>query len=153
MGLSSFLRLYLGPLLRILGGFSPSTTLCPRVSRDETVSKYQLEKDDLRQDGTLRYKALLPGRDGKRSVFRICGLTELEIWDLGLEKVAMIRCLPLLGRFDLKAALVYDQKLNILPDEDPRSRHADIVGWPAEKDKTRSIAQVLAAEAVIRNRT
>lgn len=137
------------PLLRIFGGSSPNTTLSSTVSPDETVSKYQLEKNDVRQDGTLRYKALLPASDGKRSVFRICGLAETEIWDLGLSKVARLRGLPLLGRFDLKAALVYDQNLNILPDEDARSRHAEIVGWPDEKEKRRSIAQVLASEAKI----
>jgi len=152
MGLSSFLKAYLGPLLRIFGGFSPSSNLSPTVSRDETVSKYQLEKNDVRQDGTLRYKALLPGSDGKRSVFRVYGLNESEIWDLGLEKVARIRYLPLLGRFDLKAALVFDQELNIIPDQDLSSRHADIVGWPVEKEKRISIAQELAAEAVIRRR-
>ena len=154
MGLSSFLRAYLGSLLRIFGGSLPSTALGPIVSRKETVCKYQLEKDDIRKkDGTLKYRALLPASNGKRSVFRISGLSDPEIWNIGLEKVARIRCLPLLGRFDLKAALVYDQNLNILPDEDLSSRHANIVGWPEEKEKQRSIAQVLAAEAVIRNRT
>jgi len=139
-------------LLRIFAGSSARWTLRTVVSRDETVCKYQLEKHDVRNDGTLRYTALLPGPDGTRSVFRISGLSESDVWGMGLEKVAQIRHLPLLGRFDLIAGVVYDQELRFAVDADLSSRHAEIVGWPEEKEKKRSIAQVLAAEATVRVR-
>ena len=89
----------------------------------------------------------MPASDGKRSVFRISGLPESEIWSVGLEKVARLKNLPLLGRLDVNAGLVYDQELRFNPDADRRSRHAEIVGWPPEKEKQQSIAQILAAEA------
>lgn len=95
----------------------------------------------------MRHSAFMPASDGARSVFRILGLSDSETWNLGLEKVARVRNLPLLGRFDVNAGLVYDQELRFNPDADRRSRHADIVGWPPEKEKQQSIAQVLAAEA------
>ena len=136
----------------IFDASSHSPSVSPIVSRDETICKYQLDKDDVRNDGTVRYKAFLPASDGARSVFRISGLADSEIWHIGAEKVARLRDLPLLGRFDLKAAVVYDQQLNIAPDRDPSSRHANIVDWPDEKEKRRSIAQVLAAESVIHAR-
>lgn len=117
------------------------------VSLLETICKYQLEKDEVREDGSVRWNALIPAKDGARSVFRISGVPETEIWDIGLNKVAAPRGLPLLGRIELSSAVVYDQKLQFVPDRDPASRHADIVGWPDEKEKRRSIAQVLAAEA------
>lgn len=89
----------------------------------------------------------MPASDGARSVFRVSGLPDSEIWSLGLEKVARVRNRPLLGRFDLNAGLVYDQKLSFNADTDRRSRHANIVGWPPEKEKQQSIAQILAAES------
>ena len=89
----------------------------------------------------------MPASDGARSVSRISGLTDPEIWKLGREKVSVLRRLPLLGRFDVNAGVVYDQELRFNPDADRRSRHADIVGWPPEKAKQQSIAQILAAEA------
>jgi hypothetical protein len=89
----------------------------------------------------------MPASDGARSVFRISGLPDSEIWNLGSEKVARVRKLPLLGRLDVNAGLVYDQELRFNADADRRSRHADIVGWPPEKEKQQSIAQILAAEA------
>jgi hypothetical protein len=89
----------------------------------------------------------MPASDGTRSVFRIAGLVDSEIWRIGLEKVARIRNLPLLGRLELNAAVVYDQQLTFNPDADRSSRHAEIVGWPPEKEKQQSIAQTLAAEA------
>jgi hypothetical protein len=96
----------------------------------------------------VHHSAFMPAPDGARSVFRISVLPDLEIWSLGLTKVACVRNLPLLGRFDVNAGLVYDQELRFNADEDRRSRHADIVGWPPEKEKQQSIAQILAAEAL-----
>ena len=89
----------------------------------------------------------MPASDGARSVFRILGLPDQQVWSLGLEKVARVRSLPMLGRFDVNAGLVYDQELTFNADVDRQSRHADIVGWPPEKEKQQSIAQILAAEA------
>jgi len=147
MELSSFLKRFLPLLSRIFGESSPSVELDPVVSRLETVCKYQLDKKDVRGDGTVRHRAFMPASDGARSIFRISGLPDSEIWSLGLEKVARLRNLPLLGRFDVNAGLVYDQELRFNADADRRSRHADIIGWPPEKEKQQSIAQNLAAEA------
>ena len=147
MELSSFLKRFLPLLSRIFGESSPSVELDPVVSHLETVCKYQLEKRDVRGNGTVHHRAFMPAPDGARSVFRISWLPDSEIWSLGLEKVARVRNLPLLGRLNVNAGLVYDQELRFNADADRRSRHADIVGWPPEKEKQQSIAQILAAEA------
>jgi hypothetical protein len=147
MGLNSFLKRFLPSLSRIFGESFPIAELDPVVSRLETVCKYQLDRKELRSNGTVRHSAFMPASDGARSVFRILGLSDSETWNLGLEKVARVRNKPLLGRFDVNADLVYDQKLGFNADADRRSRHADIVGWPPEKEKQQSIAQILAAEA------
>ena len=147
MELSSFLKRFLLLLSRIFGESSLRVELDPVVSRHETVCKYQLEKRDVRGNGTVHHRAFMPASDGARSVFRISRLPDSEIWSLGLEKVARVRNLPLLGRLNVNAGLVYDQELRFNADADRLSRHADIVGWPPEKEKQQSIAQILAAES------
>jgi len=123
------------------------------VSPEEELSKYILQKGDIRGNGTLKYQSMLPGPDGRRSVFRIYGLSEDEIWKLALEKVVPQRPESLVGRADLLAEIVYRHQLTILPDEDLQSRHADIAGWPQDKDEKMSIAQALAEGARVKRWT
>lgn len=126
---------------------SSSVELNSSVLPNETICKYQLRRDEVRTDGTVRHNAFMPASDGTRSVFRISSLSDSDVWKLGWEKVANLRGLPLLGRFEISAELVFDQGLKFNPDADRNSRHAEIVGWPDEKAKRQSIAQILAAEA------
>jgi hypothetical protein len=37
--------------------------------------------------------------------------------------------------------------LNVSPDVDPTSRHANIVDWPEDRDERATIAKELAADA------
>jgi len=74
------------------------------------------------------------------SVFRILGLAEVEILQIG-EEVGRLRSKPLVGRGELTAAHVRTLGLDVKAKEPP-PRHADIVGWPAltgtpKEDKSR----------------
>ena len=98
--------------------------------------------------------AFLPHR--KRidvSVFRISELndseklSENEIWQIGREYVQTEERL-IKARADLLAAVVYQNNLEVVPDEPPQ-RHANITPFPVEKSPTdrkarRSIATKLA---------
>ncbi len=120
------------------------------VSREETVTRYFFDREYVRKDGALHWRALMPDRSGKTSVFRVSQLSEDEIWRIGSEKVAAIRQKSLVGRADLIAASVYDKTLRFAPDNDPESRHADIIGWPEDKDKKHDIALDLADGAEVK---
>ena len=83
------------------------------------------------------------------SVYRSSELREHAIWELGNDKVAIPRQKPLVGRADLLAADVSDadRDLRIEPDPIPHPRHANISGWPTQKDKQKLIAIKLAGKA------
>ena len=80
------------------------------------------------------------------SVFRIAGLEDQEIWDIGERDVAQKSNRHLHGRADILADKVLGKGLNVNPDKPP-SRHANIMGWPEEESRRMSIAQELAADS------
>ena len=98
--------------------------------------------------------AFLPHR--KRidiSVFRISGLNDSaelsknEVWQIGLEYVQTEEK-PIKARADLSTAVVYENNLEVVPDEPPQ-KHANITPFPVEKSPTdrkarRAIATKLA---------
>jgi hypothetical protein len=122
----------------------------PEVSREEIITRYLLEKQEIRSNGKLHWRALLPNRDGETSVYRISKCSEHDIWVTGLHDVAAARGKVLIGRGDLRASSVYDKALTLRPDNNPASNHADIIGWPEEKDRLQAIAIDLAAEADVK---
>jgi hypothetical protein len=91
--------------------------------------------------------AFLPAADGNTSVFRTSGVADQGVWKIGGEKVSPFRG-PILGRGDIEAHRVLALGLLVVPRE-PSARHADITHWPAEKDAKKSLAQLLAADAVL----
>lgn len=85
------------------------------------------------------------------SVFRISGLTDSEklskneVWEIGREYVQTEEK-PIKARADLSAAAVYDNNLEVIPDEPPK-RHANITSFPVEKTPTdRKARRALAAK-------
>ncbi len=91
----------------------------------------------------------MPRDDSKEiSVFRIDGLTEDEIWKIWENTVNRSSNRTLHGRAEITALAVETQDLQVVPDKKPH-RHANIIGWPAEKSKRLQIAQELAAIATL----
>jgi len=82
------------------------------------------------------------------SVFRAAGLNLEEIRVIG-ERVGQPANRRLKAWGDVLTGIVFDVGLNVRPDNIPQ-RHAAIVGWPAQKDEQLSLAQRLAADAMLR---
>lgn len=85
--------------------------------------------------------AFLPHRKSiDVSVFRISGLNDSEelskneVWEIGREYVETAER-PIKARTDLLAAVVYENNLEIVPDEPPQ-KHANITPFPAENSPT-----------------
>lgn len=112
----------------------------------EYLSRFIVDKNHFRANRTIKHQAFMPNINGKTSVCRISGITNVEIWEIGLE-VARMRGSPLLGRADIRVFNILSKSLVVVPTDPPPIRHADIVGWPEDKDQRISIAQELAAEA------
>jgi hypothetical protein len=118
------------------------------IETAETLARFILQRNWIRpSDNTVKHAAFMPNpHNGETSVFRIAGLNDQDVWQIGDREVAARRDKPLLGRADIHAFNVVSKELHIVPNEPP-PRHANIVGWPDEKSKQLQIAVELAAEA------
>jgi hypothetical protein len=118
-----------------------------QISPSEFLTRYIIQKAYYRADGTVRHNAFMPSRSGEVSVYRIAYLKEGEIWEIGKLNVAKALNKQLLGRADILTLIILNQKLKVESDPTPHPRHANIVGWPSDKEEQREIALMLAAEA------
>ncbi len=116
------------------------------VDPSETLSRFVLKERYIRANNTVKPAAFEPNKNGETSVFRISGITNNEIWDIGDREVAPKRNRPILGRADINTAIVISNELKVIPSEPPK-RHADITGWPDERSKQKQIELELAAES------
>lgn len=117
------------------------------VDPSETVSRFLIKGDIRVQDNAIRHTAFLPPASNLEvSVFRIYELSEQAIWALAVEHVEPSRG-RVIGRGDLAVSTIVEESLRVTPDQDPASRHADIVNWPEDRDARATIAKVLAAKA------
>ncbi len=125
------------------------------IQPEDNMSRYIMDKNYYRADGTVRHNAFMPAKpDIRVSVYRSSGLEENEIWDIGRNYVANIRQKPLVGRADILARSVYEEELRLEEDTRVHPRHANIIGWPSEQPKQKQIALSLAAKAnLILNRS
>jgi len=119
------------------------------VTPSEVLSRFIMQTNWYRlSDNRVRYAAFMPNpKDGETSVYRICGILEREVWEIGDREVGLKRYKPVLGRADIGASFVMMKGLSVVPSEPP-ARHANIVGWPEEKSEQRLVALELAAEAI-----
>ena len=123
------------------------------VSIDESLGRYLTEKAyfSVIKNAVLP-KAFMPPPNLELSVFRIDGLRLEQIWEMGERQV--LATMPksvagtkrINGIADIKVYKVQQLDLNVQPTASP-PRHANICGWPEEKERQKSIAQELAAEA------
>ena len=121
------------------------------VSPNESLGRYLTDKNYFsRMNKEVKFKAFMPPLDKCLSVYRIDGLQLDEIWDIGQNMVVLAMPQPrkLYGVADIKAGIVEREKLEIDPDDVP-PRHANIIGWPEDQAQQMSIAQGLAAEAIL----
>ena len=115
-----------------------------QVEPTEALARYIYSKSYYRSsDNTVRHSAFMPPKNRGLSVFRISGLRENEIWQLG-DNLRTDQ--PLLGRADIKAGSVNETGLAVEADDIPH-RHANIVGWPDDDSAIRLKALQLAEKA------
>ena len=79
------------------------------------------------------------------SVFRIYGLTDEEVWEIG-ESVVIVSGKTLYGRAAIRVEDVEKAGLSVMPDDNP-PRHANIIGWPDEKSERKLFAERLVGSA------
>lgn len=98
-------------------------------------------------ENRVKWRAFLPRR-GEASVYLTNGLPDHWIWRIGQVFVTQPSGKTLHGRGDLYLNAVNNTGLKLVSDGWP-PRHANIVGWPAEKSAQMNRAQLLADEATL----
>ena len=117
------------------------------TEKAETLTRYILNKKHTRPgDNSIRYNLFLPNTNGDTSVFRISGISEKEVWEIGVKQVAETQDKSLYGRGDILDSNVLANRLTIETIGN-HPRHANITGWPKEKPEQRLIAMELARDA------
>ena len=101
-----------------------------------------------RQDQTVKQDAFIPPESPlELSVTRHLNLSENDIWNIGKE-IATGQSRNLHGRADVEASHVTAQSLNVVPQPVLNNpNHANIVGWPPEKDARKMRALEIARVA------
>ena len=119
------------------------------VTADECLARYifQKNKRDVRPDGTIKPDPFIPFKYVELSVTRHRGLNESQIWSIGdmvAEKVGS----KLHGRADRLTAVFVSQNLQVVAaPEDGNPNHANVIGWPLEKQAQKEIALEVAKGA------
>jgi hypothetical protein len=126
-----------------------------KINDQEVIARYITSKRWYsREKNVVKSQAFMPPADLRLSVFRTDNLSEPEIWKIGYKEVIgkMKQPRNLHGRADFQALNILVNNLEIDPDNTP-PRHANIIGWPEQKEERKSIAQELAAKASLRLHT
>ena len=140
-------------LKRLLGRFAESSRKRARVEvlavgSEELISRFVFSSQHFSRNPTrVKQAAFLPNSEGKTSVFRISGLAENDIWAIGIHHVGRARGKNPHGRADVVTNDVLAQGLAVTPETSTHPLHADIQGWPVEKEKQKLLAMELAARA------
>ncbi len=112
----------------------------------EDLTKFIFNKSQFSSSNKrVKYSVFIPPSNRRLSVFRVVGLSETAVWEIGND-VGTERELTLLARADIKVSSVTKIGLEIDADDIP-PRHANIVGWPAEDSEIKLRAMELAEKA------
>lgn len=115
----------------------------------DDITRFIFDKKHFSVDkGTVKSRAFRPDASGKTSVSGISGIDDEEIWNIG-NLVSNVSGRQLRARGDISASSVRDSGLNVVSDGVGHPRHANIEGWPLEKQEMISISQELAAAAIL----
>jgi hypothetical protein len=121
----------------------------PPVADDELLARFVTQSGQYRKiDNTVKQDLFIPNARGEVSVMRHRDATELELWDVA-HNVANSLNRKLYGRSDITAAVCTVNGLRVVasPIMPTNPNHADVLGWPTEKEDQKAIAQKLAAAA------
>lgn len=108
------------------------------IPPDEKITRFIRYNRDFAEPNIVRHAVFLPHKKKTDiSVFRISQLPDHEVWRIGLEHVQTDK-LPVLARADLFASDVYDNNLKVTPDPQSHEAHANITGFPVEREENKT---------------
>lgn len=124
-----------------------STSVLPG---DEWLARFIFRKEHVRPDGTLKPDPFIPFKHIELSATRHLGLSEKELWAAG-DLVSAKRRTVLRGRGDAQASHYMQQRLWAVAAPEPDNlKHANVIGWPADKQSQKEIALELVKDQGVR---
>lgn len=118
------------------------------LAYDEILARFVLKPEWIRKiDNTIKQDAFIPPKDLQLSVTRHTGISAEQLIETG-KSVAAETALQFLGRADIDVQTVVKNALKAVTwplEHNPN--HAHVIGWPADKEARKTIAQELAAAA------
>lgn len=121
-------------------------------SPDEKVTRFICSSKQFASgSGTVNFRAFMPPKDKENptlytadlSVCLISGLSNYEVWQIGIENVQSA-ARSLRARADLSGADVSKAGLKVVHDPQPYEQHANLTPFPADKLTCQRIATKLA---------
>jgi hypothetical protein len=115
------------------------------IADAERLAIFVFDADRMKTYG-VHWRALLPGKDGERSFFRVNGLSSPEVARLGLQAGENRADQQLQGWAEIRAVEVRKQPPLVLNPAEPPPRHGVVVGWPTASQDKNKLALALAAK-------
>lgn len=113
------------------------------MAEADTLARFLVERHFVRTKQLVKPRAFLPELyDGTltTSVFDADGLSDDELWNVGIEHVADPRGKPLYGHAELQLAAVLAAALSVRSAEPP-PRHRELIGWSTDKEDQLSVSR------------
>jgi hypothetical protein len=133
---------FLKRLLAFFSGWRPES-LPSHVADAEEIARFLFSDKLFAASGSrVKHHAFSPSR-GETSVFRTIELNSADVWQLGKIAGASRRQSPR-ARADILTAKVRTARLDVVAAPSVHVRHANITGWPDEKERQRLMAMELA---------
>lgn len=127
----------------------PSATVDP----GETIARFLTRsKDFTKTTGRIKYGTYLPASDGDTSVYRVSGISNPEISDIGEKCVREPRIkkggeCTIYGWSEVEASVILKAKVIIDPETTPHPRHANLKSWQIDKGQQKQQAIDIANKA------
>lgn len=116
------------------------------VSEDESLSRFIFNKNEMNKSGP-KAQAFYPSmKNYETSVFRKDMMKSLE-YEKTKNNIAKLRKRNMKAVAIIKAQVIRNNHLDVLPEESEHKWHANIVNWPQDKSKFKNICQKLARDA------
>lgn len=119
----------------------------PPVEQTELLSRYVMQSGHFRSDHTIKPNLFIPHPHQELSVTRHRDATEKELWSVGTN-VADQQQRTLYGKAVILTSDCIVASLQVVAKPlHNNPNHADIEGWPSQKEDQKLIALKLAASA------
>lgn len=146
---------YLKKLFKELRKSAPHPEPTIDIQANENVSRFLTSKKQfVKSKSKVKYGAFLPNRNGETSVYRTTGISNTDIWLIG-EKFVRLPIAKrrgscnLYGRGDIRAKEILNANFELVPKPRPHPRHADIMGWPENREHKQMLATMLASKSTL----